>query len=231
MGRARKVGACFLAFAGASLVFCPPAWAQSVTPSPTAPSGASVTGEVTGALASGSTLTISVDATMPGGWENLHLVEAAVLSGAQELERLRFDIENQRLSVGDRTIQVGTGAVVTGTYLRVSGSKVVVTTGAGNLSFSVDVDVIRTIPEGARFELSVTDDFDATVSTSLRLTQPEDGGLTLGTVVTVVVVALLAGGFFGNLFASHRRPPARMSVYGTIARRIDAERKPAAGSR
>ncbi|MEX2421561.1 MAG: hypothetical protein WD670_07045, partial [Actinomycetota bacterium] len=113
----------------------------------------------------------------------------------------------------------------------VSGSRVVVTTGAGNLSFTVDASVVRTIPEGARFELSVTDDFDATVRTSRRLAQPEDGGLTWGTVVTVVVVALLAGGFFGNLFASHRRPPAKMSVYGTIARRIDAERKPAAGSR
>lgn len=231
MERARTVGAWFLAFAGVSLAFGVPAMAQSVTPSPTAPRGATVTGEVTGGLASGSTLTISVDATMPGGWEALHLVEATVLSGSQELERLAFNIEDNRLTVGEQSIAVGTGAVATGEYLRVSGSKVVVTTGAGNLSFAVDASVIRTIPEGSRFELSVTDDLDATVSMTKQLAQPEDGGLTWATVATVVVVALLAGGFFGNLFASHRRPPAKMSVYGTIARRIDADRKPAARGR
>jgi hypothetical protein len=91
--------------------------------------------------------------------------------------------------------------------------------------------VIRTLPEGSRFELSVTDDFGATVSTTKQLVEPEDGGLTWGTVATVVLVALLAGGVVGNLFASHRRPPAKMSVYGTIARRIDDDRKPAARSR
>ena len=183
---------------------------------------------MTGALTSGSTLTVSVDATMPGGWEGLHVVEVRVLEGSRELDQLLFDIEDNQLTVGDEKIAVGTGAVADGEYLRVSGAKVVVTTGAGNLSFGVDASVIRTIPEGARFELSVTDDFGGTASTTERLAEPDDGGLTLGTVITVVVIALLAGGFVGNLFASHRRPPARMSVYGTIAKRIDADRKPAA---
>ena len=201
-----------------------------VTPTPT-PRPATVTGAVTGALTSGSTLSISVDAAMPGGWEGLHLVEVRVLDGSQELEHLVFDIEDNQLTVGDEKIAVGTGAVADGEYLRVSGSKVVVTTGAGNLSFAVDASVVRAIPEGARFELGVTDDFGGTARTTERLAEPEDGGLTWGTVVTVVVIALLAGGFVGNLFASHRRPPARMSVYGTIAKRIDADRKPASGSR
>ena len=199
-----------------------------VTPTPT-PRPATVTGEVTGALMSGSTLSISVDATMPGGWEGLHLVEVRVLDGSEELEHLVFDIENNQLTVGEEKIAVGTGAVAEGEYLRVSGSQVVVTTGAGNLSFGVDASVIRTIPEGARFELSVTDDFENAVGTTVRFAEPDEGGgLTWGTVITVVIVALLAGGFVGNLFASHRRPPARMSVYGTIAKRIDADRKPAA---
>lgn len=198
-----------------------------VTPT-ASPRPATVTGEVTGALTSGSTLSISVDATMPGGWEGLHLVAVKVLDGSRELDHLLFDIEDIQLTVGDEKIAVGTGAVANGEYLRVSGSKVVVTTGAGNLSFGVDASVIRTIPEGARFELSVTDDFENTVGTTVRLAEPDDGGLTWGTVVTVVVIALLAGGFVGNLFASHRRPSARMSVYGTIAKRIDADRRPGA---
>ncbi len=150
-----------------------------------------------------------------------------MLDGSQELEHLVFDIEDNQLTVGDEKIAVGTGAVADGEYLSVSGTKVVVTTGAGNLSFGVDASVIRAIPETARFELSVTDDFGGTARTTERLAEADDGGLTWGTVITVVVIALLAGGFVGNLFASHRRPPARMSVYGTIAKRIDADRKPA----
>ena len=48
-------------------------------------------------------------------------------------------------------------------------------------------------------------------------------------VATAVLVALLAGGVIGNLFASKRRPPPRMSVYGTIDRRLQAERETSSG--
>jgi hypothetical protein len=57
---------------------------------------------VTGALAAGSTLTIRIDGTMPGGWEALHLLEATITSGNRELDRLRFDIEDNKLTVGDQ---------------------------------------------------------------------------------------------------------------------------------
>ena len=67
------------------------AGAQSASPSPER--GPSVSGQVTGALSTGSTITIGIDATMPGGWEALHLVEATIVSAGQELERLRFDID------------------------------------------------------------------------------------------------------------------------------------------
>jgi hypothetical protein len=52
------------------------------------------------------------------------------------------------------------------------------------------------------------------------------GALSWGTVAVTVGVALLAGAFVGNLFASKRRPPPRLSVYSTIQRRI-AEERPA----
>ncbi len=108
-----------------------------------------------------------------------------------------------------------------------SGADVVVTTGGANLSFEVDADVVEAIPEDARFELSVTDDLGTRVTAARRLARNDpDSGLTWGTVLTAVVVALFAGGFLGNLLASRRRPPARLSVYGTIQRRIDEERKP-----
>ena len=198
------------------------AGAQSV--SPTQPRGPSATGQVTGALANGSVLKIGVDATMPGGWEGLHLVEVSVRSGGDELEHLRFEIEDNKLTIGDQSIVVGTGNVATGAYLRASGADVVVTTGGGNLSFEVGADVVKAIPGDARFDLSVSDDFGASDQVSRGLAEPEDGGITWETVIALIAAALFIGGFIGNLFASRLRPPMRPSIYATVQRRLENER-------
>ena len=199
------------------------AMAQSASPSPGAAKGPTVSGEVSGSLAKGSTLTISVDAAMPGGWEGLHLIEVFVRSGNQQLDEISFDIEDFKLTVGDQDIVVGTGSVATGAYLRVGGPDVVVTTGAGHLAFTVNADVVKTLPDTTRFDMSATTDRGDTVQATTKLSEPDGGGLTLGTVVTAVVIALVAGGFIGNLFASRRRPPPRASVYSSIQRKIQDE--------
>jgi hypothetical protein len=162
---------------------------------------------------------------MPGGWQALHLVEVAIVSGKRELEHLRFDIEDNKLTIGEqRDVIVGTGAVATGTHLRVSGADVVVTTGDANLSFEVDTRVIETIPQDARFELSVVDDLGASAEVTRTLAEPEGSGITWGTVVALIAAALFAGGFVGNMFASKRRQPARGSVYDAVQRRLDSDR-------
>jgi hypothetical protein len=180
---------------------------------------------VTGALSAGSTLTIGIDATIPEGWEALHLVEASILSGGQELERLRFDIEDNKLTVGEQDIVVGTGAVASGAILRVSGADVIVTTGGANLSFEVDARVSQAIPEDARFELSVVDDLSASDEVTRRLAESESGGITWETVIALIAAALFVGALIGNLFASKRRRlPVRPSVYDTVQRRLEKER-------
>jgi len=188
-------------------------------------SGPTVSGEVTGDIVEGSALTTSVDATMPGGWEGLHLVEISARSGPEELEHIRFDIEDNQLRVGELPIAVGTGAVAEGAYLGISGSDVILTTGAGNLSFSVDATVVRSFPEDVRFEVSVTTDDDETVTAEAERSEAAGTGLTWGAVVAAVFVALLAGGLIGNVAASRRRPPPKVSVYGSIQRRIDDEKR------
>ena len=202
--------------------FTGPVRAQSSSPSPA--TGPSASGQVTGALSAGSTLTVSVDASIPRGWEALHLIEASILSGGQELERLRFDIEDNKLTVGDQDIVVGTGAVAAGRYLHVSGTDVVVTTGGANLSFEVDAKVVRVIPDDARFALGVVDDFGESDEVTRGLAEPPSGGLTWETVIALIAAALFIGGFIGNLFASRLRPPVRPSIYDTVQRRLQEER-------
>ena len=223
--RRRALGAQLLVAALVVVLAGGAASAQSPTPSPTR--GPSVNGEVTGALAVGSTLTIRIDGAMPGGWEALHLLEATITSGNQDLDRLRFDIEDNKLTVGDRDLIVGTGATATSVYLRVNGADVIVTTGGANLSFEVDAKVVKTIPADARFVLGVVDDFGESAEVTRSLVAPESGGITWETVIAAILIALLAGGVIGNLFASKRRPPARLSLYGTIDQRLRAERESA----
>jgi hypothetical protein len=95
----------------------------------------------------------------------------------------------------------------------------------------IAADVIRAIPADARFRLSATDDAGTTEAVVRDLSGEGSGGLDWGTVLTVTVVAVLVGAFLGNLFASRRRPPPRLSVYGAMQRRIDEERSSAPGAR
>jgi hypothetical protein len=201
------------------------ALAQTGDPTGSASPGPTVSGEVTGDIVEGSILTISVDATMPGGWEGLHLVEIDARAGTESLQRIRFDIEDNQLRLGALPIAVGTGAVAESEYLRISGSDVVLTTGGANLSFSVDATVVSAFPEDVRFVVSVTTDNDETVTAEAERSEAAGTGLTWGAVAAAVVVALLAGGLIGNVAASRRRPPPKLSVYGSIQRRIEDDRR------
>jgi hypothetical protein len=135
--------------------------------------GPGVAGRVTGALVAGSRLTIRVDATMRDGWQALRLIEVAIVSGNHELDHLRFDIEDNKLTIGGQsTLIAGTDEVATSTHLGVSGAGVVVTTGGANLSFEVRAQVMETIPQDVRFELSVVDDLGASTEVTRRLAEP-----------------------------------------------------------
>jgi hypothetical protein len=215
------------AFLVALVAGAAPAAAQSASPS--ASKGPTVSGMISGSQARGNMLSIRVDATMPGGWQGLHLIQVVVRSGSRSLEEMVYDIEDNKLTIAGQTVITGTGAVGVGTYLRVSGADVILTTGGGNLSLQVNADVIKTIPVGARFDMGVISDTGETSRATHSLAEPEtDGGFGWGTLIAFVAVALFAGGFVGNLFANKRRPQPKFSVYGAVQRKLDEER--AAGS-
>ena len=202
-----------------------PANARSASPGQS--KGPTVNGKISGSLARGSTISIRVEATMPGGWQGLHLVDVVIRSGSRTLEELVYDIEDNKLTIAGQSVITGTGAVGTGEYLRVSGADVILTTGGGNLSLQINADVIKAIPDGARFDMGVIGDTGDTAMATESLAEPESGGITWETVIAAILIALLAGGVIGNLFASKRRPTARLSLYGTIDQRLRAERESA----
>jgi hypothetical protein len=186
-----------------------------------------VDGSVTGSHEAGDTLEIRADALMPGGWQGLHLVEVTMTTGGQAVDALSYDIEDARITLDGHNVAVGTGAAAKGAYLGIDGSRIAVTFGGANLSLKVDADVLRTIPDDARFQIAVIGDRGERASVTTELERPKSTGFTWGTVISAVVLALFAGGLVGNVFASRRRPPARLSVYGTVQRRIDSERQKA----
>jgi hypothetical protein len=187
--------------------------------------GPSVDGTASGELARGARLVLRIDAADVGGWPGLHRLDISLLVGGQSLETISYDVERQQLAIGEQEVFAGTGGLVTGSYLRVSGAQVVVTTGGANLSFAATAAVLRSIPSDARFRFSATDDAGLTSSVTRSVEAGNGGsGVSWGTVIATVCVALLGGAFLGNLFASSRRPPPRLSVYSSIQRRIEEER-------
>jgi hypothetical protein len=171
-------------------------------------------------------LVLRLDAAEVGGWQGLHRLDLSLLVGGQGIETISYDIERQKLAIGEQEVFAGTGGLVAGSYLRVSGAQVVVTTGGANLSLTATAAVMRSIPSDARFRFAATDDAGLTSSVTRTLQAGGgEGGVSWGAVIATVCVALLGGAFLGNLFASSRRPPPHLSVYSSIQRRIDEERR------
>ncbi len=188
--------------------------------------GPMISGTVSGGLSAGARLAIRIDAAQVGGWQGIHRLDAILVVGGREVETLAYDVEDQRVAVGAEEVLAGAGGSVAGSYLRVSGADVVVTTGGANLSLAVSASVLQAIPSDARFRFEATDDAGLTSAVTRSVGSGKaGGGVSWGTVIVTVAIALLGGAFFGNLFASRRRPPPRLSVYSTIQRRMDDERR------
>jgi hypothetical protein len=211
-------------------LLAPLAAAQTVSPS-TAPTPGerlpTVSGSVTGTTTAGGHLTVEISAVDVRGWRNLGDLGVEVLSGGSVIDEVRYEVENSTLYLGSTRIKVGTGSSGESNYFGTSGARVIVTTGGGRMFLVLELAVLKALPEGVRFRLTAADyaGRSAAVVRSARAPGGNNGGFGWGTVVTAVVVALVAGALVGNVFASNRRPPPGLSVYGAVQRRVREEQR------
>lgn len=188
--------------------------------------GPRVDGTASGDLTPGARLVLRIDAAEVGGWQGLHRLDASLMVDGRAVETMTYDIEAQRLGLGSQRVFAGTGGLLAGSYLRMSGAQIVVTTGGENLSLTATATVLRAIPAAARVRFEATDDAGLTSSVTRDIQSGKTGGgVSWGAVLATIAIALLAGAFLGNLFASKRRPPPPLSVYSSIQRRMDEERR------
>lgn len=201
-------------------------WIDGPTSAGAEGEGPSVSGEADGGVSPGSTLTLRIEAAEAGGWQGLHRLDASLVVAGRAVETVSYDIEDQHLTIADQEVFAGTGGEVAGSYLRIGGADVVVTTGGANISLVAPATVLAAISGDAQVRFHAVDDAGRSATAIAAIGAGRAGdGVSWGTVVATVAVALLAGAFVGNLFASRRRPPQRLSVYSSIQRRIDEERR------
>jgi hypothetical protein len=185
-----------------------------------------ITGRVVGDLTRGSQVTFRITATSPGGFRSLSKVSVQLNLHDIPLEEMRLDLDDNAISVGDGRVLVGTANTIEGSFFQVSGLDVTTTTSGNAVRIDFHASMLQTVPEGATFVLTATDDAGerASVTRVANLPPPPEEGFPWGTVAAAVFAALFAGAFIGNLFASHRRPAVRPSIYSTVQRRLDEER-------
>ena len=202
------------------------ALAASGIPSTTA-SPLSATGSVTGALAAGETVHVSLAVQHTDGWQQISEVEVDLTLRGRPLEQLVIDPTNDSVVLVGVAgpVALGQPARFVGSYFRVDPATIGLTAKGQRLTLAIPIDIRAAPPPGARLTLQARG-FDVTRTRPLALTAPvnDRSGFSWGTLGVAVAAALFLGGVVGGTFASRRRPPQRPSVYAAVRRRLDEER-------
>lgn len=181
-----------------------------------------VRASVSGELARGGDARFRVTATHPLGWRTLDQILVVLELHGAPLEEVSYDVGGSVISVGGTRAVAGTGNAVAGRFLRVGAFGIALTTGGNRLELSFGARILEDVPEDARFRFLAQDDQGREASVTRAAMPPEEGGLSLNTVILAAAAALLAGGYLGARVATHRRRP---SIYEAVARRIAEERE------
>lgn len=180
---------------------------------------------VTGELAAGQTLKVSLHIVHPQGWQHLRRIRVDLRLRGRALDQLIVDPVDFAVSIvgGPAPVSIGQPGNIRGSYFALDPAGLGFRAQGKILGLTLPIRLIAGPPPGARMFFSV----DATGAASVALRPltapvPEDKGFSWGTLGVAVVAALFLGGFVGNIFSSRRRPQ-RPSIYAAVQRRIDQE--------
>jgi hypothetical protein len=189
--------------------------------------GPTIAGSISGRLLQGNRVTFRLEATSPRGYRDLHSITVALALHDVTLEELEVDLDEGAVMAGGGRAVFGTANVLAGTFFEIRGFDVSTQASGQRIALILAAKMRQDVPPGGRFVLTVLDDRGeaATVERRAQLPQQEeDLGLSWGALLAAAAGALLVGGFLGDLFASHRRPAPRPSVYDHVRRRIERDR-------
>jgi hypothetical protein len=186
-------------------------------------------GSIIGTLAAGKVVTVRVSVTHPTGWQKIQRVEIALRLRGRRLDQIVFRTADLSIVVeGDGSpVVVGQAGRLQGPYFLVDASRVGLRAVGKGLTLSVPIRLQADPPPGGRLFYSFVG-FGIEPSGFTPLTPPvkAGSGFSWGTLGLAVAVALFAGGFVGNLFASNRRrAQPGPSVYAMVQSRLQQERE------
>jgi hypothetical protein len=186
-------------------------------------------GSITGTLAAGKVVTVRVSVAHPTGWQKIQRVVVALRLRGRRLDEIVFRTSDLSIVVeGDGSpVVVGQAGHLEGPYFLVDASRVGLRAVGKGLTLSVPIRFQADPPPGARLFYSFVG-FGLAPSGFTALSPPVEAGsgFSWGTLGVAVAVALFAGGFVGNLFASNRRrAQSGPSVYGIVQSRLQQERE------
>ena len=204
---------------------CMSSAASAQTPSPPA-SDLTGRGTVSGDLVEGGSLSVDLRVAHTQGWQHIQEIEVDLELHGSVLDRLQFFPTQSSVVVGDGApASLGQSARLRGSYFQVDPSKVSLSARGERLAVTIPIRLVNAPPPGARMTLSASAIPLATLGPD-PLTEPVESssGFSWGTLAAAAIAALLLGGFFGNVMGVRRRPPARVSVYGAVQRRLSDEK-------
>jgi hypothetical protein len=213
--------ACAVVAGGTALAVLVPGISLAASP-------VSASGRVSGSLHDGSSIVVTIRARDDRGWQAVSAIDVVLLLRGRPLDRVTVDPSHSSLTItgGDAPQALGFGGTVRGAFFRVDSRQVVLAARGPAVSVRIPLVMVAPPPPGARLFYDVSDSFLG--STGLRPLGPQAAkdGLTWGTLVVAVLLAVFVGGFIGTVFTSRRRRPPPFSVYDAVRRRMAEEAVP-----
>jgi hypothetical protein len=181
-----------------------------------------VSGSVTGGLKRGERVTFRVSVVEPAGYRALNDIRISMLVRDLVLAEFTYLPAANSIAIrGGSLVEVGSPEVLVGSFFRFNGFDVKTEASGRTITITAPAVVQADVPAQVDFRFTATNQSGRSATVLRHLNVEEAGiGFGWGTLLFAVLLAMFIGAFVGNLFASRRRGPPKLSVYGAIQRRL-----------